>query len=200
MADLIIRDIDALSSLEALDTGKPYVQAMQQIYYSAIILRSYASWVDKMAGKTLPTDGPLFSYTRKEPIGVVGQIIAWNYPLLIFVVKVGPALAAGCTIVIKAAEQTPLTALYMGSLIKEVGFPPGVVNIITGYGPTAGAAISSHPDIRKVAFTGSTEVGRLIMEAAAKSNLKKISLELGGKSPLVVFDDVDSENTFFFEF
>lgn len=176
-----------------MDTGKPYIQAMQQTYYCGMALRSYANLVDRTGGTTLPVDGAAFSYTRKEPIGVVGQIIAWNYPLLIFVVKVGPALAAGCTIVIKPAEQTPLTALYMGSLIKEAGFPPGVINIISGFGTTAGAAISTHPEIRKVAFTGSTEVGKLIMEAAAKSNLKKVSLELGGKSPLVVFDDADGE-------
>ena len=114
-----------LANLEALDTGKPYAQAMQQVYYSGMVLRSYASLVDKIDGKTLPIDGAAFSYTRKEPIGVVGQIIAWNYPLLIFVVKVGPALAAGCTVVLKTAEQTPLTALYTASLIKEAGFPPG---------------------------------------------------------------------------
>lgn len=153
----------------------------------------YAGYADKVHGNTIPSDGNLFSYTRKEPIGVVGQIIPWNYPILMISWKFGPALAAGCTIVLKPAEQTPLTALYIGSLVKEAGFPSGVVNIITGYGPTAGAAISSHPEIRKVAFTGSTEVGKLVMEAAAKSNLKNVSLELGGKSPLVIFDDADSK-------
>lgn len=129
LADLILRDVGILANLEALDTGKPYVQAMQQVYYSGMVLRSYASLVDKIDGKTLPVDGAAFSYTRKEPIGVVGQIIAWNYPLLIFVVKVGPALAAGCTVVLKTAEQTPLTALYTASLIKEAGFPPGIISI-----------------------------------------------------------------------
>jgi aldehyde dehydrogenase (NAD+) len=130
---------------------------------------------------------------RKEPIGVVGQIIPWNYPLMMVSWKWGPALAAGCTIVLKPAEQTPLSALYVASLAKEAGFPAGVVNVVNGFGPTAGAAIASHPDIRKVAFTGSTEVGKIIMEAAAKSNLKKVSLELGGKSPLVIFDDANCE-------
>jgi aldehyde dehydrogenase (NAD+) len=131
----------------------------------------------------------LFSYTRKEPIGVVGQIIPFNYPIMMISWKWGPAIAAGCTIVLKPAEQTPLTALYIAALSKEAGFPNGVINVITGFGPTAGYAIASHQDIRKVAFTGSTEVGKLIITAAAQSNLKKVSLELGGKSPLVIFDD-----------
>lgn len=129
--------------------------------------------------------------TRKEPVGVVGQIIPWNYPALMLSWKWGPALAAGCTIVLKPAEQTPLTALHIASLVKEAGFPAGVINVVPGYGPTAGAAIAEHQDIAKVAFTGSTEVGRLIMAAAAKSNLKRVSLELGGKSPLVIFDDAN---------
>lgn len=136
-------------------------------------------------------DGTFLTITRKEPIGVVGQIIPWNYPILMLAWKWGPAIATGCTVVLKPAEQTPLTALYVAALSKEAGFPDGVLNVIPGYGPTAGNAISSHPDIRKVAFTGSVPVGRLVMEAAAKSNLKKVSLELGGKSPLVIFDDVD---------
>lgn len=129
--------------------------------------------------------------TRKEPIGVVGQIIPWNYPIMMLAWKWGPALAAGCTIILKPAEQTPLTALYIGALVKEAGFPAGVINIVPGYGPTAGAAITEHPDIRKVAFTGSTEIGHVILGASAKSNLKHVSLELGGKSPIVVFDDAD---------
>lgn len=194
LADLITRDAQILANLEALDSGKPIAQATGEVYYSAMLFREYATWMDKIYGSTMPTDGNLFSYTRKEPIGVVGQITAWNFPIMLFAVKVAPVLAAGCTLVIKPAEQTPLTALYCAALVKEAGFPAGVVNVIAGYGPTAGAAISSHPDIRKVSFTGSTEVGRLIMEAAAKSNLKKVSLELGGKSPLVVFDDVDCES------
>jgi phenylacetaldehyde dehydrogenase len=134
-----------------------------------------------------------FAYTLREPVGVVGQIIPWNFPLLMAAWKLGPALAAGCTIVLKPAEQTPLSALRLGELFEEAGFPAGVVNIVTGYGETAGAAIAAHPDIDKVAFTGSTEVGKLIVHAAA-GNLKKVSLELGGKSPNIVFADADMEN------
>ncbi|XP_072155019.1 aldehyde dehydrogenase 1A1-like [Bemisia tabaci] len=153
--------------------------------------RYFAGWADKIHGKTIPVDGPYFSYTVREPVGVVGQIIPWNYPAMMIAWKWGPALAAGCTTVLKPAEQTPLTALYIASLTQKAGFPPGVINVVTGYGPTTGAAIASHPDIHKVAFTGSTEVGHLIMETAAKTNLKRVSLELGGKSPLVIFDDAD---------
>jgi aldehyde dehydrogenase (NAD+) len=131
--------------------------------------------------------------TRKEPIGVVGQIIPWNYPLMMLAWKWGPALAAGCTLVLKPAELTPLTALAAAALAREAGFPAGVINVVPGYGPTAGAALALHGDVSKVAFTGSTQVGKKIMEYAAQSNLKKVSLELGGKSPLVVFDDVDCE-------
>ena len=132
-----------------------------------------------------------FSYTAREPIGVVGQIIPWNFPLLMAAWKLGPALAAGCTIVLKPAEQTPLSALRLGELIEEAGFPAGVVNIVTGLGETAGAALAAHADVDKIAFTGSTEVGRLIVEAAGKSNLKKVTLELGGKSPNIVLADAD---------
>ncbi|KAH0549406.1 aldehyde dehydrogenase X, mitochondrial-like [Cotesia glomerata] len=191
LADLMERDIDYLASLETLDNGKTFESSVGDIQASAATLRYYAGWCDKIHGNTIPSDGGKFTVTRKEPIGVVGQIIPWNYPILMLAWKWGPALAAGCTIVLKPAEQTPLTALYIGSLVKEAGFPAGVINIIPGYGPTAGAAISEHLDIRKVAFTGSTEVGHIIMAAAAKSNLKHVSLELGGKSPVVIFDDVD---------
>ncbi len=131
------------------------------------------------------------SYTLREPIGVVGQIIPWNFPLLMAAWKLAPALAAGCTVVLKPAEQTPLTALRLGELIEEAGFPEGVVNVVTGLGETAGAALAAHPDVDKVAFTGSTEVGRLIVQAAGRSNLKKVTLELGGKSPNIVFADAD---------
>ena len=153
--------------------------------------RYYAGWADKIHGKTIPVNGPYFCYTRHEPVGVVGQIIPWNFPLLMQAWKLGPALACGCTVVMKPAEQTPLSALRVGELILEAGFPPGVVNMLPGYGPTAGQAISRHMDIDKVAFTGSTEVGHLIMEAAAQSNLKRVTLELGGKSPNIVFADTD---------
>src|SRR6266851_6122052 len=150
-----------------------------------------AGWADKVEGKTIPVNGPYFCYTRHEPVGVVGQIIPWNFPLLMQAWKWGPALAAGCTMVLKPAEQTPLTALRVAELAQEVGFPDGVINVIPGYGPTAGAAISSHMDIDNVAFTGEYTTGQLVMEAAAKSNLKRVSLELGGKSPNVVFADAD---------
>jgi aldehyde dehydrogenase (NAD+) len=136
-------------------------------------------------------NGPYFTYTKHEPVGVAGQIIPWNFPLLMQAWKLGPALAAGCTVVLKPAEQTPLSALRVGELVNEAGFPPGVVNILPGYGPTAGAAIARHMDVDKVAFTGSTEVGHLIMRAAADSNLKRVTLELGGKSPNIVFADAD---------
>lgn len=192
LAELMERDLHQIASLESLDNGKPYMSAVYDVYGSMNCLRYYAGWTDKVCGETVPSDGPHLTYTRKEPFGVVGQIIPWNYPLLMLAWKWGPALAAGCTIVMKPAEQTPLTALYMCSLVKEAGFPPGVVNVVPGYGPTAGSAITMHPDIRKVAFTGSVEVGKIVMAGAA-SNLKKVSLELGGKSPLVICDDVDGE-------
>jgi len=192
LADLIDRDRLYLASLETLDNGKPFTNT----FFSDIVgagksFRYFAGQADKIVGQTVPIDGQFFAYTKHEPIGVCGQIIPWNFPLAIFCQKVGTALAAGCTVVVKPAEQTPLTAVYMGSLFKEAGFPPGVVNIVPGYGPTAGAAISGHMDVDKVSFTGSTEVGRLIQEASAKSNLKKVTLELGGKSPNIVFADCD---------
>src|SRR5262249_45118067 len=153
--------------------------------------RYYAGWADKIEGKTIPISGPYFCYTLHEPVGVCGQIIPWNFPLLMQAWKLGPALACGCTVVMKPAEQTPLTALRVGELIIEAGFPAGVVNLLPGYGPTAGQAIARHKDVDKVAFTGSTEVGHLIMEAAAQSNLKRVTLELGGKSPNIVLADTD---------
>uniref|UniRef100_A0A336JYT1 CSON002400 protein n=1 Tax=Culicoides sonorensis TaxID=179676 RepID=A0A336JYT1_CULSO len=191
LADYIQRDANIIANLETLDNGKPFEDSLFDVQCSVDTLRYYAGYADKIYGKTIPADGSFFTMTRKEPIGVVGQIIPWNYPLLMLAWKFGPALVTGNTIVLKPAEQTPLTALYVAALSNEAGFPPGVINVITGYGPTAGAAISEHPDIRKVAFTGSVSVGQLIAQAAAKSNLKKVSLELGGKSPLVIFDDAD---------
>jgi acyl-CoA reductase-like NAD-dependent aldehyde dehydrogenase len=191
LADLLERDINVIANLESLDNGKTFTNAQFDVHFSINLLRYYAGWCDKIHGKTLPVDGNAVAFTRKEPIGVVGQILPWNYPVLMVIFKWAPVLATGCTSIVKPAEQTPLTALYVCSLAKEAGIPAGVLNVVPGYGPTAGAAISSHPDIKKVAFTGSTEVGKLIMKAAAESNLKKVSLELGGKSPLVVFDDAD---------
>jgi aldehyde dehydrogenase (NAD+) len=193
-ADLIERDAKTLANLESLDNGKPFSMAIGDMYFCAMLLRYYAGYADKVHGRTAPSDGNLFSYIRKEPIGICGQVIPWNYPALMAIFKWAPVLATGCVSILKPAEQTPLTALYLAALSKEAGIPDGVLNVITGYGPTAGAAISTHHEIRKVAFTGSTEVGKLIMEQAAKSNLKKVSLELGGKSPLVVFDDVNGNS------
>jgi len=193
LADLIERDADYIASLDTLDNGKPLAMARIDVAFGVNTLRYYAGWTDKIHGKTIPADGDVFSFTRVEPIGVVGQIIPWNYPVMLAIFKLSYGLAPGNTLVVKPAEQTPLTAIYLGSLIKEAGFPPGVVNIVPGYGPTAGAAISEHPLVDKVSFTGSTEVGHLIMEASGKTNLKRVSLELGGKSPLVIFPDCDLE-------
>jgi acyl-CoA reductase-like NAD-dependent aldehyde dehydrogenase len=191
LAELIERDFKELVALEAVDCGKPYAAAEFDVLHVIAVFQYFAGHCDKIHGKTIPVDGDFFAYTRHEPVGVCGQIIPWNFPLVLLTWKWSAALAAGCTIVLKPAEQTPLTALVMGALAAEAGFPPGVLNIVTGYGPTAGAAIASHPDIDKVAFTGSTEVGRAIMGAAASSNLKRVTLELGGKSPLIVFEDAD---------
>jgi aldehyde dehydrogenase (NAD+) len=192
LADLMEQNGDQLARLETLDNGKPLSIAQAVDVTKAIACyRYFAGWADKVQGKTIPIDGDFFCYTRHEPIGVIGQIIPWNYPLLMQAWKLAPALATGNTIVMKPAEQTPLSALRLGELIVEAGFPEGVVNLLPGFGSTAGAAIARHMDVDKVAFTGSTEVGRLIMEAAAKSNLKRISLELGGKSPNIIFADTD---------
>ena len=192
LADLIENHADDLARLEALDNGKPYkVARAADLALTIACYRYYAGWADKIQGKTIPIAGDYFCYTRHEPVGVVGQIIPWNFPLLMQAWKLGPALAAGNTVVMKPAEQTPLTALRVGELIIEAGFPEGVVNLLPGYGPTAGGAMARHMDIDKVAFTGSTEVGHLIMEAAAKTNLKRVTLELGGKSPNIIFADAD---------
>ena len=194
LADLIEKHAAELAQLEALDNGKPYsVASAADLPLVIACFRYYAGWADKIQGKTIPINGNYFCYTRHEPVGVVGQIIPWNFPLLMQAWKLGPALASGCTVVMKPAEQTPLSALRVGELLVEAGFPPGVVNLLPGYGPTAGAAIANHMDVDKVAFTGSTEIGRLIMQAAATSNLKRVTLELGGKSPNIVFADADMD-------
>jgi len=192
LADLMERDREYLASLESLDNGKPYNDAFN-VDLGLVIkcFRYYAGWADKNHGKTIPLDGKFLCYTRHEPVGVCGQIIPWNFPLLMQAWKLGPALATGNCVVMKVAEQTPLTGLYVCSLIKEAGFPAGVVNVLAGFGPTAGAAISEHLDVDKVAFTGSTETGQIIQKAAGGSNLKRVTLELGGKSPLIVMDDAD---------
>ncbi len=192
LADLVEQHAEELAALESLDNGKPYRDSLLiDVPMSVKCYRYYAGWADKVEGKTIPVEGPYFCYTRHEPVGVVGQIIPWNFPLLMQAWKWGPSLATGCTIVLKPAEQTPLTALRVAALAQEAGIPDGVINVVPGYGPTAGAAISSHMDLDKVAFTGEYTTGQLVMEAAAKSNLKRVSLELGGKSPNVVFADAD---------
>ncbi|XP_048734254.1 aldehyde dehydrogenase, mitochondrial-like isoform X2 [Ostrea edulis] len=194
LADLIERDRAYITSLETLDNGKPYHVAYNADLRLVIqCYRYYAGWADKIEGKTVPVAGDFFAYTRREPVGVCGQIIPWNFPLLMQAWKLGPALACGNTVVMKVAEQTPLTALYIAHLAREAGFPPGVINIIPGYGPTAGGAIASHMDVDKLAFTGSTEVGHIVAQAAAQSNLKRVTLELGGKSPNIVMADANME-------
>jgi len=194
LADLIEKHADELARLEALDNGKPYRMALAaDLPLTVACYRYYAGWADKVQGRTIPINGNYFCYTKLEPVGVVGQVIPWNFPLLMQAWKLAPALACGNTVVLKPAEQTPLTALRVGELIVEAGFPEGVVNILPGYGPTAGQAIARHMDVDKVAFTGSTEVGHLIMEAAAQTNLKRVTLELGGKSPNIVFADADMD-------
>jgi aldehyde dehydrogenase (NAD+) len=194
-ADLIEKHNDEIAALETWDNGKPYEQAAQiEVPMVARLMRYYAGWVDKIHGLVVPADGPHHVQVLYEPIGVAGQIIPWNFPLLMFAWKVGPALACGNTVVLKTAEQTPLSALYVAKLMHEAGLPEGVLNIVSGYGPTAGAALASHMDVDKVAFTGSTDTGKIIMELSARSNLKPVTLELGGKSPFIIMDDADVDH------
>lgn len=191
LADLIEEEIDELSALESLDNGKPFRDARAADLPLVIdCLRYYAGYADKIHGSTIPVRGNYFTYTRKEPVGVVGQIIPWNFPMLMTAWKWGPALAAGCTIVMKPAEQTPLTCLRMAQLAQEAGIPDGVINVVPGYGPTAGGAIVKHPGIDKVAFTGEHRTAQIIMREASES-LKRLTFELGGKSPNVILADAD---------
>ncbi|WVZ11335.1 hypothetical protein V8G54_015865 [Vigna mungo] len=221
-ADLVEKHNDELAALETWNNGKPYEQAAKsEVPLFVRLLHYYAGWADKIHGLTVPADGDYHVQTLHEPIGVAGQIIPWNFPLIMFAWKVGPALACGNTIVLKTAEQTPLTALFVAKLFHEAGLPEGVLNIVSGYGPTAGAALASHMDVDKIgkrvkgyslhrvlylstdwseshgnlfhklAFTGSTDTGKVVLELAARSNLKPVTLELGGKSPFIVFDDAD---------
>ncbi|WOO83550.1 Aldehyde dehydrogenase [Vanrija pseudolonga] len=193
LADLVDANAELLAAIESTDQGKTYTAAIaSDIPGVSQTIRYYAGWADKITGKTYNSIPGTFSHTRYEPIGVCGQIIPWNFPALMFAWKIAPALATGNTVVMKTAETTPLSALKLAELIHEAGFPPGTFNLVTGRGPTAGQAIADHMDIDKVAFTGSTFTGRRIMESAAKSNLKKVTLELGGKSPNIIFDDVKS--------
>jgi len=191
LADLIEQNSEELARLESLNTGKPLkthvmVADMKQTIDA---YRYYAGWADKITGETLPVEGNYFGFTRKEPVGVCGQIIPWNWPMMMQAWKFGPALAAGCTVVLKPSQFTPLTALRIGELAIEAGFPPGVINILPGYGSDTGDYIARHPLIDKVAFTGSTDVGKTIEKAASESNLKRVSLELGGKGPHIIFED-----------
>ena len=191
LADAIERDREYLARLDSMDNGKPYGDALNiDLHLVVKCFRYYAGWSDKIQGKTVPIDGNFLSITRHEALGVCAQIVPWNFPLLMATWKLAPALCCGCTVVLKSAEQTPLSVLHLASLVKEVGFPPGVVNILSGFGPTAGAALVAHKDVDKVAFTGSTEVGKIIAAAAA-ATLKNVTLELGGKSPAIVFADAD---------
>ncbi|HEY4710112.1 MAG TPA: aldehyde dehydrogenase family protein [Candidatus Acidoferrales bacterium] len=198
LADLIEQHAEEFAQLESLDNGKPLAIArIADIPGTIDLFRYMAGWATKIEGNTIPISAhgaKFLAYTLREPVGVVGQIIPWNFPLMMASWKLGPALAAGCCVVLKPAEQTPLTALLLGELIQEAGIPDGVVNIVPGYGETAGAALAAHPNVDKVAFTGSTEVGKLIVHAAT-GNLKKVSLELGGKSPNIVFQDADIDAT-----
>jgi phenylacetaldehyde dehydrogenase len=197
LADLLEQHTEEFAVLESLDNGKPLAVArVADVPLAVDLLRYMSGWTTKIEGNTIPISVPYtpgaryHAFTLREPVGVVAQVIPWNFPLLMAAWKIGPALAAGCTIILKPAEQTPLSAIRLGELIQEAGFPEGVVNIVTGFGETAGAALASHPMVDKIAFTGSTEVGKLILHAAT-GNLKKVTLELGGKSPNIIMRDAD---------
>lgn len=193
LSTLMEKNAEELALLESLDNGKPAsIALVADVPLSYNTYRYYAGWADKIHGETIPLHGDYFGYTRREPVGVAAQIIPWNFPLAMQAWKLGPALAAGCTVVMKTAEQTPLSALRVGEFIKEAGFPDGVVNILSGFGEDAGAYLSTHPGVDKVAFTGSTEVGLKIMQNSTAGNkLRRITLELGGKSPNIICDDAD---------
>jgi phenylacetaldehyde dehydrogenase len=199
IGETILEHADEFAQLEALDSGKPVTVArVADVPLSAEVFQYQAGWATKLHGLHLEPsvsympDARWHAYVRREPVGVCGQIIPWNFPLLMAAFKLAPALACGNTVVLKVAEDTPLSALRLAELIEEIGLPAGVVNIVTGYGETAGAALAAHPDVDKIAFTGSTEVGKLIVKAA-QGNLKRVSLELGGKSPNIILDDADLE-------
>lgn len=194
LADLMESNKDILSAVESLDNGKAFEMAKYDVESAAACIRYYGGWADKVHGQVIDTDPDTFNYTRHEPLGVCGQIIPWNFPILLFSWKIAPALATGNTIVLKPSELTPLSALQTARLIVDAGFPPGVVNILPGLGNTAGVALTSHMDVDKMSFTGSTAAGRNILVAAARSNLKNCTLELGGKSPNIIFADADLDN------
>ncbi|MDQ3697538.1 MAG: aldehyde dehydrogenase family protein [Gemmatimonadota bacterium] len=190
MAELVQAHRDELARLETLNNGKPLFESLIDVKLTVETFRYYAGWADKIHGETIPVDGPFLNYTLREPLGVVGAIVPWNFPISLAAWKIAPALACGNTVVLKPAEQTPFTGLRLAELALEAGFPPGALNCITGFGPVVGAPLVRHHDVAKIAFTGSTEVGRQVMREAA-ATLKKVGLELGGKSPNIVFADAD---------
>lgn len=191
LAECIRRDRVILAEIECIDNGKPYQRALADVNSAIAHLQYYAGWADKIEASQIPVHSPaVLVYTRREPLGVVALIVPWNFPLVMAIWKLAPALACGNCCILKPAQQTPLSALYLAELIREAGFPAGMVNVLTGDGET-GALLSHHPDIDKVGFTGSTAVGKKILAASASSNLKKVSLELGGKSPNIIFGDAD---------
>jgi len=189
-ADLLEARLDEFARLESAQNGKTLFEAKIELTMTVNTLRYYAGWADKIVGDTLPVEGPFLAYTLREPIGVVGAIVPWNFPLNIASWKFAPALAAGCTVILKPASETPLTALLFGELALEAGLPPGAFNVVSGGGSTAGAALVRHPDVDKISFTGSTDVGRQVMKMAADTN-KRVTMELGGKSPNLIFADAD---------
>ncbi|RVE41911.1 hypothetical protein evm_013436 [Chilo suppressalis] len=190
-ADLVERDMEYLAELESYDNGMVLKNAKMVLMNAGNQIRYMASLADKIQGDTIPLDGDTFSYTLRQPVGVCGLILPWNVPILMFINKVVSALTAGCTVVVKPAEQTPLTALALAVLLKEAGIPKGVVNVVPGFGEGAGVALTHHSDVAKISFTGSVEVGKLIQQAAGANNLKRVTLELGGKSPLIIMNDAD---------
>ena len=192
LSDLVMEHSHQLATIDCWDNGKTFKEALGDVLGGAANIKYYAGWADKNHGQTIEIGTQKLAYTLKEPVGVCGQIIPWNYPLGMAIWKLGPALACGNTVVMKPAEQTPLSILYMMNLMKEAGFPPGVVNIVNGLGKVAGVAIASHPGIDKVAFTGSTTTGKEVMKLAA-SNMKNVTLETGGKSPVLIFDDAEMD-------
>jgi len=194
IGELIDKHKEELGALESLNNGKTFREALRgDIPPTADIFYYYSGWTRKICGETIPVDGPYLNYTLREPVGVVGMITAWNYPMLLAAWKVAPALATGCSMVIKPSEMTPLTTYKLAEYCLEAGVPEGVVNVVTGYGPSTGEAMARHMDIDKIAFTGSIRTARALLKASGESNLKRLSLELGGKSPNIIFPDADQE-------
>jgi len=189
-ADLLAERLPDVAKLETLQNGKVLFESKIDVSMSVETLRYYGGWADKITGETLPVNGPFFAYTLREPVGVVGAIVPWNFPLNIATWKFAPALAAGCTVILKPASETPLTALAMAEIMLEAGFPPGAFNVLPGGGSTAGAALVKHPGVDKISFTGSTEIGKQVMRDGAET-VKRVTLELGGKSPNIIFADAD---------